>query len=75
MRDNIESLIKKADFSKGSNHKEELKTELFGDGNKAKIIKLEVGKELSDDELEYISAAGLYEEEYNKKKSKKKEEQ
>lgn len=74
MRDNIEDLIKKADFSKGSNQKAELKKELFGDGNKAKIVKFEVGKELTDDELEYISAAGLYEEEYNKKKPKKKDE-
>ncbi len=74
MRNDIEKLIKNADFSKGSNQKEELREELFGDGNKAKIIKFEVGKELSDDELEYIAAAGLYEDEYNKKKSKKKEE-
>ncbi len=31
MRDNIEDLIKKADFSKGSNQKAELKKEQFGD--------------------------------------------
>lgn len=67
MRDNIENIIKKADFSKGSNHKEELRNQLFGNDNSAKIVKFKVGKELTEDELELVSAAGLYEEKYKPK--------
>ena len=68
MKDNIENIIKKADFSKGSNQKEELRKKLFGDGNDAKIVKYNGVRELSDDELGLISAAGLYEEQYKDKK-------
>ena len=63
MKDNVENIFKKADFSKGSNHKEELRKTLFESNNKvAKIVKFKQNQELSEDELDMISAAGLYEE-------------
>ena len=65
MKDNVENIFKKADFSKGSNHKEELRKTLFESNNKiAKIVKFKQNQELSEEELDLISAAGLYEEHY-----------
>lgn len=63
MKKDVEQILKNADFSKGSNHKEELREMLFGNQS-AKIVKFGINRELSDDELDMISAAGLYEEQY-----------
>ncbi|MCR5154449.1 MAG: hypothetical protein K6B75_06335 [Lachnospiraceae bacterium] len=48
----IEEVFKEADFSKETDLKEKLKKRLFG-------ISCEDGKELSDDELEDVAAAGV----------------
>lgn len=66
MKKDVEQILKNADFSKGSNHKEELREMLFGNQS-AKIVKFGINRELSDDELDMISAAGLYEEQYKDK--------
>ena len=66
MKKDVEQILKNADFSKGSNHKEELREVLFGNQS-AKIVKFGMNRELSDDELDMISAAGLYEEQYKNK--------
>ena len=68
MSRDIEKILRNADFSAGSNHKDNLREELFG-SNGAKIVKVHMNRELNDDELEMISAAGLIEEKYllNKK--------
>ena len=71
MSKDIEKLIKNADFSAGSNHKEELREQLFG-GNSAKIVKFQTNRELNEDELEMISAAGMIEEQYLDKMGKEK---
>ena len=71
MSKDIEKLIKNADFSAGSNHKEELRQKLFGN-NSAKIVKFKVNRELNEDELEMISAAGMIEEQYLDKMGKEK---
>ena len=65
MKDNVENIFKNADFSKGSNHKEELRKKLNNKDNKtARVLQFKQNQELSDDELEMISAAGLYEDHY-----------
>ena len=66
MKRDIEKILKNADFAKGSNHKEELRAMLFNN-NSAKIVKFPMNRELSEDELDMVSAAGLYEEKYKKK--------
>ena len=66
MKKDVEQILKNADFSKGSNHKEELREMLFGNQS-AKIVKFGMNRELSDDELDMVSAAGLYEEKYKNK--------
>ena len=66
MKKDVEQILKNADFTKGSNHKEELREMLFGNQS-AKIVKFGMNRELSDDELDMVSAAGLYEEKYKNK--------
>lgn len=66
MKKDVEQILKNADFTKGSNHKEELREVLFGNQS-AKIVKFGMNRELSDDELDMVSAAGLYEEKYKNK--------
>ena len=66
MKKDVEQILKNADFTKGSNHKEELREMLFGNQS-AKIVKLGMNRELSEDELDMVSAAGLYEEKYKNK--------
>ena len=67
MKHDIDTIFKNADFSKGSNYKEELRHELFADDGSAKVVKFSTKKELTEDELDLISAAGLYEEQYKDK--------
>lgn len=64
MKGKVEDILKKADFSKGSNYKEELRDELFHTSS-ANILKFPPNRELSDDELDMIAAAGLYEDSYD----------
>ncbi len=64
MSKDIEKILRNADFSAGSNHKDNLREQLFGNSNSARIVKFNMNRELDDDELEMISAAGLIEEKY-----------
>lgn len=64
MRKDIDKLFRDADFTKGSNHKEQLRNQLFNNQS-AKIVKFPMNRELSEDELDMVSAAGLYEEKYS----------
>ena len=51
----LEKLFSKTDFSKETNFKETLRGRLFFGGG---VIKGSFGKELSDDELGFVNAAG-----------------
>ncbi len=64
MSKDIEKILRNADFSAGSNHKDNLREQLFGNSGGTKIVKFPINRELRDDELEMISAAGLIEEKY-----------
>ncbi|MBE6014607.1 MAG: hypothetical protein E7241_04490 [Lachnospiraceae bacterium] len=70
MKGNVEDIFKRANFTEGSNHKEELRGKLFAEGSRTnvrpfpKYRKLSESDlvELTDGELEMIAAAGYYDE-------------
>ena len=62
----IEDIFTKADFTRGSNHKVILRDRLFISPKSGNTIPFPSGRELSEDELDMISAAGFFED-YHKK--------
>ena len=61
MNTTIEDIFIKADFARGSNHKATLRDCLFISKGKGNMVQFPTGRELSEDELGMISAAGLFE--------------
>ncbi len=51
----LEKLLKKSDFSKETNFKEALRDRLLAGGN---VTRIDFGRELTDDELGFVNAAG-----------------
>ena len=52
MKANVEEILLRANFTKGSNHKEKLRDRLFGD----RLVKM------SEEELGMVAAAGCFDE-------------
>ena len=51
----IRNMLNGADFSKETDLKERLRAQLFG----AKVVAFPTRRQLADDDLEYVNAAGL----------------
>lgn len=64
----IEDIFTKADFTSGSNHKVILKDRLFISNKGGNTIPFPLGRELTEDELDMVSAAGFFEDYYKKDK-------